>query len=287
MTTLVVAAVGVAANAWLARAARRFAVLDRVRVRPPRGLPVRLRTRLEPMLERAAIEMPAEQVVQLWLLVALVAFVCGLALSLHLAGAGALAVLVGGPLALHALRHRRDRAVRAAVPDMLERVASELRAGGTVATSIAWLAAQGGALGGDFARVQLRLDLGGSLPGALEAWAHERSGPTAASAAGALAVAHDVGGRSADALESLSASLRERRGIVDETRALSAQARYSAFVIGIGPLGYLAFSGVVDHRAIGSLVSTPIGRVCALAGLALEGAGVWWMRRILAAGVPE
>jgi tight adherence protein B len=239
------------------------------------------------MLERALVDIPADHVLQLWLLTAVVVGVLGVALSVHLAIMGVLAVIAGGPVVLHCFRHRRGRAVTAAVPGMLERAAAELRAGGTIATCIGGIANDAGPLAADFARVQARVDLGASIPQALGAWARERSGHGVSSTAGALAVAHDAGGRSAEALESLARSLRERLAVVAEAHALSAQARYSALVIGIGPLAYLAFSATVDRRAIGSLVGTAAGRTCALAGIILEIVGALWMRRILAAGATE
>jgi tight adherence protein B len=239
------------------------------------------------MLERALIDAPAEHVVQMWLLCALLAGAFGLALSVHVAIMGVLAVLAGGPIGLHWLRHRRARVVTAAVPRMLERAAAELRAGGTVATSIGGIADDAGPLAADFARVQARVGLGASIPHALGAWSRERPGAAISSAAGALAVAHDVGGRSADALDGLARSLRERLAVVAEAHALSAQARYSALVIGIGPLAYLAFSATVDRRAIGSLVGSAAGRACAVAGVVLEIIGAFWMRRILGSGAPE
>ena len=284
MTTLALAIVGSGASAWLARRARRYAVLDRLRTRRTRGVPRWLAPRLARALDAAAIDTPGEQVVHLWLLGTLVAAILGAALDLRLGVVAAVGVLSGGPIALGALRHRRDRAITAAIPDALERVAAELRAGGTVATAIAWLATDGGVLTGDFARVRSRIALGASVPGALEAWARERTAAGAASVAGALAVAYEQGGSSAVALDSLAASLRDRLGVIAEAHALSAQARYSALVVGLGPLVYLAFSAVVDRRAIGALAGTGVGRACAVVGLALEVAGALWMRRILDAG---
>jgi tight adherence protein B len=287
MTTFAVAAFGCCATAWLARTARRFAVLDRLRAGRRLLLPAVIGERLEPMLERALVQLPAEHVVQLWLLTALAVGAFGVALSVHMAVMGVSVVLVGGPVVLHCLRHRRGRAVTLAVPGMLERAAAELRTGGTVASCIGAIANDVGPLAADFARVQARIDLGASIPQALGAWARERSGTGISSAAGALAVAHDAGGPSADALESLARSLRERLAVIAEAHALSAQARYSALVIGIGPLAYLAFSAMLDRRAIASLVGTAAGRACGVAGILLEITGAFWMRRILAAGATE
>ncbi len=196
--------------------------------------------------------------------------VVGIALGVPIGCGAVLTIVAGGPIALHTMRHRRARAVTAAVPDTLERVAAELRAGGTVASAIAWLGVDGGPLTGDFARVQSRVELGAPIPAALASWAAERVAAGASSAAGALAVAHDVGGRAAEALDSLAASLRDRLAVVAEAHALSAQARYSALVVGLGPLVYLAFSIVMDRRAADALFGTAAGRMCALAGIALE-----------------
>jgi tight adherence protein B len=282
VSTLVFALFGGGTSAWLARRARRYAVVDRLRPVSAASLPPWLEPRVERMLDAAAIDLPAVQVVQMWLVCALVVGIVGAALDPSLGGFGVLAVLAGGPTVLHAMRQRRARAIGAAVPDTLERVAAELRAGGTVAGAIAWLAHDDGPLRRDFARLQARAQLGASIPQGLRDWAGERPAAGTRSVAGALAVAHEQGGRAADALESLGTSLRERRGAVAEAHALSAQARYSALVVGLGPLIYFAFTTVVDRRSAAALVGSNAGRLCAAVGIAFELLGAWWMRRILA-----
>jgi tight adherence protein B len=281
---LAVAAVGTGVSAWLARAARRFAVLDRLRTPERPWLPQSLRAPLLRALDAAAIDRTPEAMVQLWLLATFLAGVVGCAFDVHVGLLVALAVLGGVPAWLFVGQKRRARAVAAAVPDALERIAAELRAGGTLATAVAWLAGEGGPLAGDLTRVQSRVELGARFPEALAHWAAERRGAGIDSAAGALALAHEVGGASADALESLAASLRDRLAIAAETQSLSAQARYSALVVGLAPLGYFAFSTIVDRRVAGALLTTGPGLLCALGGIALELVGAWWMRRILASG---
>ena len=69
-----------------------------------------------------------------------------------------------------------------------------------------------------------------------------------------------------------------------EARSLSAQARLSAVVVGAAPLGYLAFSALVDPAAVTALVDTGVGRVCLVLGLGLEALAGLWIRRILALG---
>ncbi|MGQ0824859.1 MAG: type II secretion system F family protein [Actinomycetota bacterium] len=288
MTTLFVLAAGSGCTVWLARSARRFAVLDRVVALHPgrRTLPDVFRTRLVRALDAAALDCTPEHAVHMWALAAIGVGALGFGLAPPAALAGVVAVGAAGPIALRALRHRRNRLAAAAVPDVVERVASELRAGGTVATALARLVHDDHPLAPDLARLDTRLRLGASLPAALSAWRRERDAPGVGVTAGALAMATTAGGRCADALEHVAESLRDRLGIVAETRALSAQARASAFVVGLGPLGYLLWTALVDRHAVGALVGTTPGRVCLVVGLALEGTGAWWMRLILRRGVP-
>ena len=119
----------------------------------------------------------------------------------------------------------------------------------------------------------------------MQEWARERPVAGVARRGGrARADAPTVGGRAADALEALASSLRDRLAVAAEARALSAQARYSAWVIGVAPLAYLAASAVIDPRSLHNLVGTTAGAACAAAGLGLEVLGGAWMRAIVRGG---
>ena len=108
--------------------------------------------------------------------------------------------------------------------------------------------------------------------------------PESTSRAGALAMCTTVGGRAADALEGLATSLRDRRAIVAEARALSAQARMSALVVGGMPVLYLGWSGLTGSGAFHALTGTTAGRACIAGGIVFESLGIWWMHRILRSG---
>jgi tight adherence protein B len=284
---LVVFVAGVAVTMGALRAARRYAALDR--------LPTRRRTRLVPVsvmqwlaqaLERAAVDVSAPAAMQLWFAAMAVAALLGFAFDASAAGcvAGGLSVALGAPVILQAARGRRARLVAASVPPAVDRVAAELRTGGTIGTAITALAHGDGVLAPDFARVDARVRLGATTAAALRAWARERDAPGTAAVAGALAMCAAIGGRAADALEGLASSLRDRLAVAAEARALSAQARMSAIVVGGAPLLYVAWSALADRRAVHALVATTTGRACVALGLGLELAGIWWMRRIVRAG---
>ena len=279
------ALIGVLATRALARRARRRPVAERLRSeRPPRSLPRRLRARLAAALHDAGVESTPEDAVEVWLTATAVAALVGIALGTAVGLLSGLGVLVGLPVALLSARSRQSRLMAAAIPDALERVGAELRVGGTVPTALSALAREDGPLAADFARIETRVGLGASLPAALEAWARERSVLGVDAAAGALALSVSVGGRAAGALDGLASSLRDRLAVAAELRALSAQARYSAWVIGVGPIGYLLATSAIDPRSLHSLLGTDVGRTCALIGIGLEGLGALWMRAILRGG---
>lgn len=285
LRALLVAIAGGGAAVLLARLARHFTVSDRLRPAVPgRVLPPVARRPLQRALDDAAVRSTPEQALQVWALAIGIAALVGSGLAPIAGALGAIAVVAGGPLALRLGRHRRDRLIAAAVPDTLERIGSELRAGGTVATALAGLAGGGGVLAPDASRIESRVRLGAGLGDALHSWARERRAIGVEVAAGALALSATVGGPAADALDGLASSLRARLSVMAEARALSAQARYSAWVIGLAPIGYLAATAAVDHRSVHVLVGTGPGRTCVVLGLGLELLGAAWMRGILRSG---
>jgi tight adherence protein B len=288
MRAIAVGVAGGAVTVMLARSARRRVVVERLR--PPsrwdRWIPDVVLRRIAGALDAAALPVDVGSALQLLCTVALgIGFVGATAFgSVGVGVIAAGAVLAAGPIGLMAAHGRRDRALASEIPATIDRIASELRAGGTVNTAIATLAESDFRLASDFTRMRARCELGAPVVESLRAWSTERQLPGVDVAAGALAMCAAVGGRAADALEGLAISLRDRSALAAEARALSAQARMSAYVVGGTPLLYLAWSAVVDRGALHAVVGTPIGRVCLLIGCALEVIGALWMRRILRAG---
>jgi tight adherence protein B len=182
-------------------------------------------------------------------------------------------------------RPRQDAAVVAALPDVLERVASGLRAGAAPLVALAETATGADLpepLAADLVRVVERAQERGLEP-ALTAWAEERPLPAVAAVAAALQVTAGAGGPAAPALDGLAAGLRDRHDAAGEVAALSAQARLSAIVVGASPFASLALSVLVDRRVAPALIGSPSGRSCLLFGLGLQLLAALWMRRIVRA----
>jgi tight adherence protein B len=242
---------------------------------------------LERALAEAAVEMDPESACEM-----VAAAIAGSAMLTYAVAPGLLllvvpSMLAAGPIALRVARGRARQRFVAALPAGVEHVAAALRGGAGIGEALATVAEAGGPLAPDMARVQARAALGVSVADALAAWPAERPLASVRAVAGSLAVASTTGGRAAAALDGLAASLREQLGAIAEARALSAQARLSAVIVGAAPVGYLLFSAALDPSSVDVLVTTHIGRVCLGAGIVCEVLAALWMRRILSGGERE
>jgi tight adherence protein B len=239
--------------------------------------------RIDSMLVRAGVDQPLAVVVRTWLLVVAACGAVGAGLEPAFGALAAMLALAGGPIALVLARHRAERRAAAAMPAMLRLIASELRVGGTVMTALDTVGGSPNPLARDMARVRARVELGAPLDDALEVWTRERPVAGVRAAAGALTLARRVGGPAADAIDGLAASVGDRIAATAETRAQSAQARASALVMVLAPIGYLLFESTIDQRSLDVLLGTTFGRLCLAAGLALDALAVVWIRFLVRA----
>jgi tight adherence protein B len=97
----------------------------------------------------------------------------------------------------------------------------------------------------------------------------------------ALALGGKAGGEVARALDRVAATLRERRELRAEVRALATQARASAGVLIVAPLAFAALVSTIEPAVAGFLLASPLGLACLAVGLALDGLGALWMAHIV------
>jgi tight adherence protein B len=99
--------------------------------------------------------------------------------------------------------------------------------------------------------------------------------------AAALGLGVEAGGEVARSVDRVAATLRERRELQAEAHSLATQARASATVLGLAPLGFTALVSSVEPGVVRVLVASPVGWLCLGGGLALDAAGLTWMSRIV------
>lgn len=139
----------------------------------------------------------------------------------------------------------------------------------------------GGVAAAELRSVVERVERGLALAPSLEQWALEQPLPEVRLVATALGVLAEAGGNAAQVVESVAATLRERHAAAEEVRVQSVQARLSATVIALLPVGFTVWCITTDPRAASFLLGTAAGWLCLAGGLAMLAAGGWWMARII------
>lgn len=197
---------------------------------------------------------------------------------LIMALAGGLAALAGRALRQRRAQVRTAQRRRQQMPEALERMATALRTGSSLPQALADAGhSLPPPLGPELTELARRTGAGQPLLAALDDWGGSRQDSATRLASTALALATRVGAAPARALDGVAATLRDRLGLSDERRAQAAQARYSALVLSVAPLGFTGMLVATNRAAANFLLGTPLGWACLLLGLGLDAAGAAWM----------
>ncbi len=196
--------------------------------------------------------------------------------------AAAGAVFAAPAMVARRRRAKVSRLTQDQLADGVSVVAAGLRAGRSLRQAFELAAAEvDPPIGPSFDRIGERVELGDPMDDAIVAWAAEISSPDARLAAGVLRLHRRTGGALAATLEELASTLRARRSAARELRSLTAQARLSANILGLLPLGFFAFLTVVARDDVVAAITTPTGAFAILLGLVLQSAAYVWIRRLL------
>ena len=176
-----------------------------------------------------------------------------------------------------AARKRRRQAGPGDEADFRQGLAAELHAGASLRSAVVAASARAPAL--DLGRACRLADAG--LPAATVGEALESALPVNGRlAAAAFRLASATGGRVATLFHALAGRAAEVGRLERERRALTAQARASAWVVGGAPLTLLLLLAVTGR--LRPLLADPVGPVVLAVGFGLEAAGVaavWLMVR--------
>lgn len=170
------------------------------------------------------------------------------------------------------------RRARAQFPDALDAVAAQLRRGSSL---LAALEAAAGSQPDPIGRELARLALDGRHRGLGDALARcAGDGSALGAAAVPLAVALAADADPTPVVTGLAQSLRAEDSVRAEVDAQVAQARLSALVMALTPLGFGALLVAGDTGARAFLLGSPAGLTCLGVGLMLDAAGWAWMQAI-------
>ena len=212
-------------------------------------------------------------------------------------GGGGVGALVGGPvvgiavgvaaaIAPVAMDRKRNAGRRATIDgqllDAVTAIASALRSGRSLGQALTATADEADdPLSTILAGTAHAASLGVPMDEALDRFADAVGGSDVRLVSGVLKVHRRTGGALAASLDDVASTLADRREVARELRSLTAQARLSAAILGLLPLGFFLFMSVVARRDIESAYRTTAGASAIGVGLALQGAAFVWIRRLL------
>lgn len=187
---------------------------------------------------------------------------------------------------LRMLRQRRLDALEQQLPDALLMWCGALRSGVSLTQALAQYVAEAAPpLAQELDLVLREQRLGVSLDEALENLGQRVPLQSVTLLVSALRVATETGGALTESLERSAATLRSKLMMEGKIRALSAQGRLQAWVVGSLPLALLLALQQLEPESMQTLFTSPMGWATLLVVALLELCGVWLIRRIVAIDV--
>lgn len=177
------------------------------------------------------------------------------------------------------LSRRRTAKFLALLPEAVDLMVRTVKSGLPVAEAIALAGRDMAAPAGEeFRRVNDNMRVGRSLEEALGESARRLNIPEFDFLVISLSLQRETGGNIAETLTNLSTMLRRRQTMKLKVRALSSEARASAWIVGLLPFGLFAVLMVVNQPYVLPLFDDPRGVVLIAGGLISQFAGVLVMR---------
>jgi tight adherence protein B len=97
----------------------------------------------------------------------------------------------------------------------------------------------------------------------------------------AIEIQREVGGNLAEVLQTVADTMRARNRLKGEIRALTAEGRISAFVLGSLPFAMALFLWTTNREYLQPLLDNTFGQIAIGVGLLLMAGGVFWLKKIV------
>ena len=244
-----------------------------------------MEARLGSKLESGGLSLkPAE-----WLLIHAGCAVGVAAVLFLLTGGGPLTTLVGLVLGiivpwvyLGRRQSRRLKAFNAQLAGTLQLMAGSLQAGLSLPQGMDTIVREGAEpVSAEFRRALVETRLGVSVEDALESVAQRMTSDDFEWTVMAIRIQREVGGNLSELLLNVAATLRERDYLRRQVKSLSAEGRFSAYILLALPPCILAYEAVTNADYLRPLYSTGIGFAMLGAMGLLMGLGAFTMSRMI------
>ena len=190
------------------------------------------------------------------------------------------------PIALNLYVRNRARKVRnnfaEQLPENLDVLASALRAGHSLAGAMGVVADEAPEPSKrEFTRVVTDEQLGIPLDEALEVTAKRMQNPDLDQVAVLALVQREAGGNTAEVLDQVIANIRARMDLRRLVTVLTAQGRFSSWIIAAVPVGIFIFLIFVNPSHLDPLFHDPLGQVASIMAIFMVLLGFYMIRRIV------
>jgi tight adherence protein B len=168
------------------------------------------------------------------------------------------------------------------LPDTLTLLSTSLRAGYSLLQAIEAVASEApDPTAREFSRAVAESRLGRSVPDALEGIVHRTQSKDFEWATMAIEIQREVGGNLAEVLQTVADTMLARNRLKGEIKALTAEGRISAVVLGSLPFALGIFLWFNNREYLQPLLDETMGRIAIVAGLVLMAGGILWLRKIV------
>ena len=200
--------------------------------------------------------------------------------AMEKAGLGAL-LLFFAFLIRYAGTRERKRFERQ-LPDTLTLLSTSLRAGYSLLQAIEAVASEApDPTAREFSRAVVEARLGRSVPDSLQGIVVRTQSKDFEWATMAIEIQREVGGNLAEVLQTVADTMLARNRLKGEIRALTAEGRISAIVLGSLPFALGTFLWFSNRDYLQPLLDASMGRVALVAGGILMAGGIYWLRKIV------
>ena len=241
--------------------------------------------RLALALDRAGLSWRPDE----WLLAWGASTVTGAALAVLLLGVGPLPIVLGAvvgwlvPRTWLSIRARtRQKAFLDAMPDALQLLSASLSTGYSLAQAVDAVAQEGSEpLAGELGRALAEARIGLPLEDALDSVAERMQCEDFRWVVMAIRVQREVGGNLAEVLGRVCTTMRDRASLRRQVRALSAEGRFSAYILIALPLTMGACMFLFRRDYLRPMYTETVGIVALVVMAVMLLLGALWMNTLV------
>jgi tight adherence protein B len=177
---------------------------------------------------------------------------------------------------------QRKRKFMSQLPDTLQLLAGSMRAGYSLMQGVDTVAQEvDDPMGRELRRVLAEARLGRVLEDSLEDMANRLGSADFEWAVMAIRIQREVGGNLAELLSTVAETMIARERLRREVRALTAEGRISALILGLLPVGLGVIMYGINPEYVKVLFNDGLGQVLLIGAAVLAIIGFYWMKKTI------